>query len=88
METRQRTQPVSNSVVGSAIATVPRALTAKPRGPPASDAATAGHSLPRAPRKKARPKRPLRPRHNEHQTRTESLSELQLATLLVSGELA
>src|SRR5579871_5626176 len=43
METRQRTQPVSNSVVGSAKATVPRAfMPAKPRGPPASDAATAG----------------------------------------------
>jgi hypothetical protein len=84
METRQRTQAVSNSVVGSAIATVPHALTsAKPRGPPASDAVTAGHSVPRAPHKKARPKRPLRPRHNEHQTQAESMSELQLVTLLV-----
>jgi hypothetical protein len=37
---------------------------------------------------KARPKRPLRPRHNEHQTRDESLFELQLATLPATGEIA
>jgi hypothetical protein len=31
---------------------------------------------------------PLRPRHNEHQTREESLFELQEATLPVMGKLA